>query len=313
MNIVVLRRKKGCSRLVTLGHTKLVLAGTGLAIFLLIATTYIGFHVGVAYKTSHPDELALAYQNEIEQLRIQVAEVERNAEENLNALTYRLGKLQAHVIRLDALGDRITNMAKLDKGEFDFQNPPAIGGPHVVGDASEVTVPDFITELVELESKIDDRSKQLNILETMLMSRNLQAEVVPAGRPVKRGWLSSYFGMRTDPFDGRRVHHSGVDFAGKEDSDIITVASGVVTYSGRRSGYGNLVEINHGNGYVTRYGHNKENRVKVGQKVDKGTVIAIMGSTGRSTGPHVHFEVIINGRAVNPKKYIHASNKSLFK
>jgi murein DD-endopeptidase MepM/ murein hydrolase activator NlpD len=147
------------------------------------------------------------------------------------------------------------------------------------------------------------------VLETMLMTRNLEAEVMPTGRPISRGWLSSYFGIRTDPFSGRRVHHSGVDFAGKLGSDVVAVAAGVVQYSGRRSGYGNLVEINHGKGYVTRYGHNLKNLVEVGQTVKKGEVIAKMGTTGRSTGPHVHFEVMVNGRQVNPKKYIHASSQ----
>jgi murein DD-endopeptidase MepM/ murein hydrolase activator NlpD len=141
----------------------------------------------------------------------------------------------------------------------------------------------------------------------MMMNRNLQAEVKPAGRPITRGWLSSYFGSRTDPFTGRRAHHSGIDFAGKMGSDIVVVAAGVVTFSGRRSGYGNLVEVNHGNGYVTRYGHCSKNLVKVGTTVKKGQVIAKMGTSGRSTGPHVHFEVLYNGRAVDPKRYIHAS------
>ena len=141
----------------------------------------------------------------------------------------------------------------------------------------------------------------------MMMSRNLQAEVMPAGRPITRGWLSSYFGTRTDPFNGRRAHHSGVDFAGKMGSDVVSVAAGVVTYSGKRSGYGNLVEINHGNGYATRYGHGSELLVNVGETVKKGHIVAKMGTSGRSTGPHVHFEVLFNGRAVNPKKYIHAS------
>ena len=247
-------------------------------------------------------------QTELDQQRLVVAEATRSAEENMNALALRLGNLQAHVIRLDALGQRLTKIAKLDKGEFDFDSEPAQGGP-VSNAGVTMDVPDFVKSLTDLSAQLEDRSEQLAVLETMLMNRNLQAEVMPAGRPVKKGWLSSYYGRRTDPFSGRRVHHSGVDFAGKLGSDVISVAAGVVTYASKHSGYGNLVEVNHGNGYVTRYGHNKEILVKVGQTVKKGEVISKMGSTGRSTGPHVHFEVLRNGRTVNPKKYVMSSRR----
>lgn len=261
----------------------------------------------MAHMKANPDDLTMAVEAELDSQRVRLADVTRQTEENLNALALRLGMLQSHVIRLDALGQRLTSMAKLDKGEFDFENPPAQGGPVTEVAASPMQIPDFISALNELSAQLEDRSKQLSVLETMLMTRNLQAEVMPTGRPVSRGWLSSYFGLRTDPFSGRRVHHSGIDFAGKLGSDVVSVAAGVVTFSGKRSGYGNLVEINHGNGYVTRYGHNLKNLVAVGQAVKKGELIAKMGTTGRSTGPHVHFEVMVNGRHVDPKKYIHAS------
>ena len=309
MNIVVLRRKtKGCSGLVTLCQKKMAALAAVFVIVVPALLVFAGYQIGVAHSKANPDELSMTVQNELQFQREQLTEVTQKAEENLNALALRLGKLQAHVIRLDALGQRLTHMAKLDKGEFDFDNPPAQGGPENAQTGSAIKVPDFISALNSLSAQLEDRDKQLDVLETMLMSRNLQAEVMPTGRPVSRGWLSSYFGIRTDPFSGRRVHHSGVDFAGKLGSDVVAVAAGVVTYSGRRSGYGNLVEINHGNGYTTRYGHNLKNLVTVGQTVKKGEVIAKMGTTGRSTGPHVHFEVMVNGRAVNPKKYIHAQN-----
>jgi murein DD-endopeptidase MepM/ murein hydrolase activator NlpD len=132
---------------------------------------------------------------------------------------------------------------------------------------------------------------------------------VPAGRPITSGWLSSYFGIRTDPFTGKKERHKGLDFAGKLGSDVVAVASGVVTWAGRRYGYGNLVEINHGNGYSTRYGHNDKITVKVGDAVKKGQIIAKMGSTGRSTGPHVHFEVLHKGKQVDPMSYIKTARK----
>lgn len=268
---------------------------------------YLGYHWGAKDMQSTPDDLQVAMQTELDSQRLKISEVTRDAEENMNALAMRLGKLQAHVIRLDALGQRLTQMAKLEKGEFDFSRSPAQGGPETEDSDKAMQVGDFVKSLQELTAQIEDRGQKLSVLEDMMMNRNLQAEVMPAGRPINRGWLSSFFGLRTDPFTGHRAHHSGVDFAGKLGSDIVSVGAGVVTYAGHRSGYGNLVEINHGSGYATRYGHCQEILVKVGDTIQKGQVVAKMGSTGRSTGPHVHFEVRKNGRAVNPKRYIQAS------
>lgn len=308
MNIVFLRRKKGHTSLVTLCHRKLSLLIVGLLVIMPITLFYAGYHMGIAHMRANPDSLTKEVQTELDAQKVKLANATRKAEDNLNALALRLGQLQAHVIRLDALGERLTTMAKLDKGEFDFEHPPAQGGPDSDAQSSPMQVPDFVAALNELSAELDDRGRQLSVLESLIMNRNLRAEVMPAGRPVKHGWLSSYFGMRTDPFTGRLAFHPGMDFAGKMGSDVIAVAAGVVTYAGKRSGYGNLVEIDHGNGYSTRYGHNSKILVSVGQTVKKGQVIAKMGSTGRSTGPHVHFEVLINGHRVNPKKYIQASN-----
>jgi murein DD-endopeptidase MepM/ murein hydrolase activator NlpD len=308
MNIILLKRKKGSTGLVTLNKRKMV--AVLLTVFVMLPATFLysGYKLGIQYMQANPDDLTVAMQIEMDGQRLKIDEVTKNAEENMNALALRLGKLQAHVIRLDALGSRLTSMAKLDGGEFNFSQSPAQGGPVAASELSaEMQVPDFMTSLKNLSQQLDDRNQQLSVLETLMMNRNLQAEVMPAGRPITRGWLSSYFGIRTDPFNGRRVHHKGVDFAGKMGSDVVSVAAGVVTYSGKRSGYGNLVEINHGNGYSTRYGHSSELLVKVGDTVKKGQKVAKMGTSGRSTGPHVHFEVLLNGRAVNPKKYIHAS------
>ena len=150
----------------------------------------------------------------------------------------------------------------------------------------------------------DNREAQLNVLESVLLNQNLSARVYPQGRPVKAGWMSSYFGRRTDPFTGKPANHKGVDFAGQEGDEIIAVADGVVTWSADRYGFGKLVEINHGNGYSTRYANNAENLVKVGEEVKKGQTVALMGDTGRATGPNLHFEVLRNGQRVNPVTYI---------
>ncbi len=273
-----------------------------------LAAAAVGYRFGAAGAGQQPEEMARHWQSELERQREELSRLRRKAQDNVNAMSRRLGQMQAQIIRLEALGQRLVKMARLDSGEFDFEHLPAQGGPTSAAGQSAIEPPDFMEELERLSRQLEDRSSQLEVLESVLMNRSLQEEVLPAGRPVVQGWLSSRYGMRTDPFSGRRDFHAGVDFAGKEGSPVVATAAGVVTWAGNRSGYGRLVELNHGNGYLTRYGHNRKILVKVGEAVKKGQVIAEMGSTGRSTGPHVHFEVLRNGRAVNPARYIRAAN-----
>jgi len=239
-------------------------------------------------------------QQEIKLQRDLISQTRFNARADLDALAARLGEVQAHAMRLNALGQKLVTIAKLDRGEFNFEESPGIGGPEEVG-LQEL---DFGSEIDEVILELEDREQQLGVLENILMSSHMQEEVLPEGRPIKRGWISSYYGTRTNPFTGKLQFHKGMDFAAKSGSDVLAVAGGVVTWSSKRYGYGNLVEINHGNGYMTRYGHNAKNLVEVGDTVNKGQLISLMGSTGRSTGPHVHFEVLKNGRQINPQKFV---------
>jgi murein DD-endopeptidase MepM/ murein hydrolase activator NlpD len=244
------------------------------------------------------------WQSMIQEQRAEIAAARKSAQTHLDALTVRIGRMQAQMLRLNALGGQLVARASLDKDEFDFSNPPAVGGPQDVASLQSTELPDFISMLDELNAEMDDREQKYSVLDTLLMDRSLHERVMPSGRPVKNGWLSSGFGKRTDPFTGRKEFHKGVDFASKEGSQVVSTADGIVSWVGVRSGYGNLVEINHGNGYVTRYGHNKKPLVAVGDTVKKGQQIALMGSTGRSTGPHVHFEVVHNDKQINPSKFI---------
>lgn len=281
-----------------------------LAIVLPAIALVIGFNFGAGSVASEQGMITSGLKAELGVQREDILKAKQDAQENLHAMTKRLAELQTRVVRLDALGERLTEMAKLDKGEFDFGNQPAIGGPaKKEGSIGEAGLDDFLASFDVLSRQLEDREQQLDVLESLLMSRNLQDEVYPAGFPAEKGWLSSRFGVRTDPFTGRPSHHDGVDIAGKRGSNILAVAAGVVTWSGDRYGYGNLVEINHGNGYVTRYAHNQKNLVQVGDTIKKGQAVALMGSSGRSTGPHVHFEVLHNGRAVNPVKHVRAARK----
>jgi murein DD-endopeptidase MepM/ murein hydrolase activator NlpD len=227
-----------------------------------------------------------------------------NTEKSIDAMAGRLSMLQGYVMRLDALGSRLAVMANLDDIEFGVENPPGIGGP--VADSGEalLSMSDLLSTFNEMEYVLKDRSEKLTAMESMLINRTLQEETSPGGKPSLGGYLSSLFGYRTDPMSGKREFHEGLDFSGKVGTPVVAVAAGIVTWSGLHTGYGNLIEISHGNGYLTRYAHNNKNLVNVGEKVEKGEVIATMGNTGRSTGTHVHFEVIQNGKHVDPKKYL---------
>ena len=230
-----------------------------------------------------------------------IASARTNAQSELDALAARIGQMQAHVTRLDALGGRLIKISKLDAAEFNFDHKPAYGGPH---DPESGVAVELEHVLVDLSDQLDSREQQLSILEDVILNSQLKKESRPAGRPITKGWISSYYGKRTDPFSGKIEKHKGMDFAGKAGSKIKAVSAGVVTWAGSRYGYGNLVEINHGNGYMTRYGHNAEILVEVGDTVEKGQAISLMGSTGRSTGPHVHFEVLLNDRQVDPLRFV---------
>lgn len=307
MNIIFIGKRGRQTKTIKLASPGVIL-GVALAVTIIPSLMFYGGYFTATQAAPGQDKALLsAWQSEMDVQREEIATARQKVDEDMDALALRLGELQAKMIRLDALGERLTEIAKLDRGEFDFSTSPAVGGPESTGAVETMAVPDFVESLESLSKQVDDRSAQLGLLETMLMKRNLEDEVSPAGRPIKHGWISSYFGMRTDPFTGRRERHKGMDLAGKEGSDVISVGAGVVTWAGERYGYGNLVEINHGNGYSTRYGHSKKVLVKVGDTVKKGQVLALMGSTGRSTGPHVHFEVRYKGKAVDPKKYIMAA------
>lgn len=233
-----------------------------------------------------------------------IDELRLTAEKSLDTMASRLSLLQGNVMRLDALGSRLAEMAHLEGLEFGVENPPGMGGPVSEGLQQTIKIPDFLLTLDDLQTKIEDRSEKLSAIESMLINRTLQEQTIPAGHPAMGGSLSSLYGYRLDPFTGKKEPHEGLDFAGKPGTPISSVAAGIVTWSGPRYDFGNLVEIDHGSGFITRYAHNAKNLVTVGEKVEKGEVIAVMGNTGRSTGTHVHFEVLRNGRHVNPKKYI---------
>lgn len=280
-----------------------------IAVLVCAGAFYGGFRAAEAFGISNPGAQAGVWRAELAQQKSVVDGTRRALQQNLDALALRLGQMNAHVVRLDALGQRLTQMAGLKDGEFDFTSEPSLGGPEEpLADTEYMQISGVVSALDVLDEQLTDRGRQLTVLEDLLLNRKLRDEVRPGGRPVLAGYISSRFGSRTDPFTGRHAYHKGVDFAGREGAEVVAVASGVVIWSGQRFGYGQLVEINHGNGYVTRYAHNADNLVAVGDTVRRGQVIARIGDTGRATGPNLHFEVLLNDKQVDPLTYISAAN-----
>jgi murein DD-endopeptidase MepM/ murein hydrolase activator NlpD len=310
MNVVIFGKGLGKPRQATLSGTVAGVAAVAVTALIMSAGFFGGYWysslTGSGVSTAELQQLTV----ELDTQRETIDTIRQGNEDTLDALAIRIAQMNARMIRLDAVGRRLTEMADIDDGEFDFDSEPALGGPEEpMAAGSNVAVPEVVGAMTALGYQLDNREAQLSVLESVLMNQNLKERVYPQGRPVKSGWLSSYFGKRTDPFTGKPANHTGIDFAGRLGAEIFAVADGVVTWSGDRYGYGVMVEINHGNGYATRYAHNSENLVAVGDEVKKGQIVALMGETGRATGPNLHFEVVQNGRRVNPVKFIREASQ----
>jgi murein DD-endopeptidase MepM/ murein hydrolase activator NlpD len=308
MNVVIFGKGLGAPRQVNLTGLS---AGLSIAVVAGIIVS-AGFATGSWHSSRtgsgvSSDELQ-GLTGQLQEQRDSIDGIRQENEDTLDALSIRIAQMNARMIRLDALGRRLTDMADIDDGEFDFDSAPAMGGPEEpMAAGSNIAIPEMLGAMNALGAQLNNREAQLDVLEGVLMNQNLKERVYPQGRPVSAGWLSSYFGKRTDPFTGKAANHTGIDFAGKTGAEITAVADGVVTWSSDRYGYGMMIEINHGSGYSTRYAHNSENLVSVGDEVKKGQTVSLMGESGRATGPNLHFEVLHNGSRVNPVKFIRDS------
>jgi murein DD-endopeptidase MepM/ murein hydrolase activator NlpD len=238
-------------------------------------------------------------QRELEAQRSSIERARLHTQTHLNAMAQRLGQLQAQILRLNALGERLTRVAGIDNQEFDFRGLAALRGSAHPAQREENG--DMLATLDSLDRHVTQQSEQLAALENVLINRQTRRAQLPRGWPVTGGWLSSHYGIRADPFTGRRSHHRGVDIASPLGSSIKVLGDGVVSYAGKRTGYGLMVEVNHGQGYSTRYAHARKVLVAPGDRVKRGKIIATVGSTGRSTGPHLHVEVLKEGRHLDPE------------
>ena len=301
---IILLRDKGV-------HRSLQISRRGMAVgfclcvslcFIALASVTLGRDID---KTSVDDGVLAQWQQKLQAQRAEIEALQRASQAQSAAAGRLLANMQARLMRMEAIGAHLADAADLQGNEFDFSTPPAQGGP-VAGQQRAMEWVDLDAEIAQLSAQLKRREQELSILDQVLVNEEITSTSTVRGRPVTWGWMSSPFGKRVDPISGKNAWHSGVEFAGRDGSDVIAVASGVVTFAGERSGYGKMVEISHANGYLTRYAHHKGLLVESGDVVKKGEVIGVMGSSGRSTGPHVHFEVLKHGRPVDPARYVSA-------
>lgn len=306
MKIILLSRfchKKG-SRPISLHRLGLVLLP--LLVLMMGGAVWGGYQWGLGSQSASAagESTQEVLHDLLQTQREELEETRGRTQQHLDALALRLGQMQSDILRINALGERLVELGELDQEEFNFQEIPARGGIEALESSRSVSPSELLSEMEQLSRMIEDREHKLTLMEGLIRDSQLRDEMRPSGRPVEKGWVSSSYGYRNDPFTGKRTFHHGVDVAGKKNSNVVAVASGVVTWVGTKSGYGQLVEIRHPDGYSTRYGHNSKILVKVGDLVTQGQPVALMGSSGRSTGPHVHFEIARNGKTLNPAKYL---------
>jgi murein DD-endopeptidase MepM/ murein hydrolase activator NlpD len=311
MNLILVPRSAGRGRHISLSPGQLLLLSVVMLVALPLVLGTVSYKIAGALDSTSGNRDPEYIQRQAALLsneRQMIEQARRDADMHLNALAQRLGHMQAELLRLNALGQRLSRMAGLDKREFDFSVEPAMGGPEASRGLSSLAVPDFVKTLERVSGQIEHKSERLAALESTLMDKQLHAAVYPAGWPTDGGWVSSGFGLRSDPFTGRTAYHEGVDIASRFGSSIKAMGGGVVSYAGEKDGYGLTVEVTHGNGYTTRYAHCKAVLVRVGDRIAKGQEVALVGTTGRSTGPHLHFEVLRDGKAVNPASYLKSAS-----
>lgn len=304
MQVILLHPRFTHAKSVTLA-TKHVVIGVILFLCSVASCAALMLYLLLAFATTHRVPV-------LNEMFASVAQDEagrqvRQTKEKLAVMTAKLGEMQAQMMRLDALGERVQGLAGVKPEEFNFKEKPGRGGARQSStEGKQLSIDEFEQLTEKMEKDIQQRSDFMNVVESSLVGLKIKARVLPTIHPVRTSYKSSSFGARFDPFTGDHGHHEGTDFAAPMGTPIIAAAAGVVVMSEYRGDYGNLIEIDHGNDIVTRYGHCSKFYVNVGDIVKRGQHVADVGTSGRSTGPHLHFEVRVKGVAQNPHKFLEA-------
>lgn len=305
-NIIVLKQNKYGTKSYHLSDNKIKAKIIALSLSAFVTVLMLGVTTGYVLFKNEPtiDSDLIAIQNVVDQKEHELHEFKSHVNRELDALSIQLGGLYAQSLRINALGSRVSEVAKLEDSEFDFSLEPGVGGAGLELMGKENTPDDLFQQLYSIKSNFAHQEQQLDMLNQLLDEKSSDEKVKPSGKPIRKGWMSSKYGSRVDPFTGQQAFHSGLDFSGKKGSIIQSIADGVVIWAGKRGNYGNLIEVDHGNGYITRYAHLSEFNVAVGDKVSKLQEIGLMGKTGRATSDHLHFEILKNGKKLNPWAFV---------
>jgi len=301
MNIILVSERLAKARTITLGLPQFVLLGLGMMVSVLAlasAINYVMLRFAAELNVPYLQSILLSAQQE------QHAKTESYLRENLNAMAVRLGQMQAQLVRLDTLGERLAKLAGFKPQDLAFSELPARGGAVSSLPPQDLSLGDFTRQLDMLTRQVDDRGDKLGVLESLFTLDSAKKKLVPTMLPVEGGWYSSNFGWRIDPFTGQRAFHEGIDVMAEFGTAFRAAAGGVVVFSDVHPQYGNMIEIDHGNGLITRYAHASKRLVKVGDVILRGAKIGEVGKTGRATGTHLHFEVRQRGAPVNPAQFL---------
>ena len=301
MNIILVSERLAKARTITLRLPHFALLGLGMmlsVVGLAAAINYVLLRYAAELNVPYLQSILLSAQQE------QHAKTESYLRENLNAMAVRLGQMQAQLVRLDTLGERLAKLAGFKPQDLVFTEPPARGGAVSSLPPQDISLNDFSQQLDVLTRQVEDRGDKLGVLESLFTVDSAKKKLLPTILPVQGGWYSSNFGWRIDPFTGQRAFHEGIDVIVEHGTAFRAAAGGVVVFSAMHPQYGNMIEIDHGNGLITRYAHAFKRLVKVGDVVLRGTKIGEVGKTGRATGTHLHFEVRQHGAPVNPARFL---------
>ena len=299
MHIILVSDRLATAKTITITARHLALAAVGLVLTVLVLSSLFSY-----FTVRHAAEVRLPF---LQSLLVSVREQETQKtqeflRENLNAMATRLGQLQAQLMRLDSLGERLGQLSGIKPSDKPADKPGQ-GGPFIAP-TKPLTTDDLQRQIDQLSRQLESKGDYLGLIETELMDERVKKNQLPTALPVEAQWNASGFGWRIDPFTGEQAMHEGIDFIADTGTAIHAAAAGIVVTSERHPQYGNLIEIDHGNELITRYAHASKVMVKQGALVKRGQKIAEVGSTGRSTGPHLHFEVRFKGIAQNPNRFL---------